>query len=415
MRLFFVIILIFNLNLLIAKEIIVKPENSKNLQNILNSMSKGDVLIFKKGIYPISNLTLSNSFTELKGEKGAILDGQNKAQLLTIKSNSIKVNGITFVNTGSSSMHDYSAIKIDRSDFIEIKNNIFENNYFSIYLSGSKNCKIINNKIVGNNSKETKSGNGIHLWKCDSVQIVQNFISGCRDGIYFEFVKNSSIKSNYSTKNIRYGLHFMFSDGNEYNNNVFKNNGSGVAVMYTKNIKMQNNKFVDNWGSASYGLLLKDINQSVIVGNYFSNNTSGIFMEGSNNLHIHNNKFHENGIAIKILGNCYNDSILTNNFSGNTFDVFTNSSGNMNYFNQNYWDKYKGYDLDENKIGDIPYRPVSMFSMLVAELPISIILLHSFLVDLFDSLEKTIPSVIPETLIDTQPLMKPVNDRDIKS
>jgi nitrous oxidase accessory protein len=28
---------------------------------------------------------------------------------------------------------------------------------------------------------------------------------------------------------------------------------------------------------------------------------------------------------------------------------------------ENYWDKYEGYDLDKNKIGDIPYHPLSLY------------------------------------------------------
>jgi nitrous oxidase accessory protein len=44
------------------------------------------------------------------------------------------------------------------------------------------------------------------------------------------------------------------------------------------------------------------------------------------------------------------------NFLGNTFDVSTNGSLVLNEFNGNYWDKYDGYDLDKNKIGDVPYR-----------------------------------------------------------
>lgn len=54
-----------------------------------------------------------------------------------------------------------------------------------------------------------------------------------------------------------------------------------------------------------------------------------------------------------------------NNFLGNTFDIGTNGSLVLNNFNSNYWDKYEGYDLDRNRVGDIAYRPISMFSMIV--------------------------------------------------
>ena len=45
-------------------------------------------------------------------------------------------------------------------------------------------------------------------------------------------------------------------------NNTFRNNGSGVAVMFTKRVQMTGNRFEDNWGAAAYGLLLKEISDS---------------------------------------------------------------------------------------------------------------------------------------------------------
>ncbi|NJO25790.1 MAG: hypothetical protein HC867_08575 [Bacteroidia bacterium] len=48
----------------------------------------------------------------------------------------------------------------------------------------------------------------------------ENHIQGHRDGIYFEFVTDSDIKQNISEKNIRYGLHFMFSHNDNYIHNI---------------------------------------------------------------------------------------------------------------------------------------------------------------------------------------------------
>jgi nitrous oxidase accessory protein len=175
--------------------------------------------------------------------------------------------------------------------------------------------------------------------------------------------------------------------------------------MYTKNVKMINNRFEDNWGPNAYGLLLKDISDSHIADNIFKNNTVGIYSEGVTRVGIYNNRFSDNGYALKILGNCTDDTIMFNSFYANTFDVTTNSSRNANFFSDNYWDKYKGYDLDKDGIGDVPFRPVSMFSVIVEETPESVFLLRSFIVDLLDVAEKVVPVFIPEGLIDKKPRM----------
>jgi nitrous oxidase accessory protein len=198
----------------------------------------------------------------------------------------------------------------------------------------------------------------------------------------------------------------MFSGGDVYENNTFSNNGAGVAVMYTKNMKMINNNFQDNWGANAYGLLLKEIGNSLVYGNHFTRNTTGIYMESGTNLNIYENTFSSNGYAMKILGNCTDDSIIHNNFNGNSFDVSTNSSRNVNLFSENYWDKYRGYDMDRDGVGDVPYRPVSLFSMMVENTPETIFLLRSIVVDILDAAERVAPVFIPETLVDNKPLMK---------
>src|SRR5690606_31426869 len=105
------------------------------------------------------------------------------------------------------------------------------------------------------------------------ITLEDNQVSGHRDGFYFEFVKNSVILRNTSSENLRYGLHFMFSDGNRYEDNRFVSNGAGVAVMYTREIIMRKNRFLNNWGPTAYGLLLKDISNSEISANLFQGNT----------------------------------------------------------------------------------------------------------------------------------------------
>src|SRR5690606_18177646 len=129
-------------------------------------------------------------------------------------------------------------------------------------------------------------------------------------------------------------------------------------------------------------------------------------LEGSNRTQILQNKFENNGWAIKIFTSCMNNTISKNNFVQNTFDIATNGGKMTSTFNGNYWDKYEGYDLDKNGVGDVPHHPVSLFSMLVERYPSAMLLFRSFMVTLFDRSEKMIPSLTPENLKDEEPLMK---------
>lgn len=167
-----------------------------------------------------------------------------------------------------------------------------------------------------------------------------------------------------------------------------------------------NNNFEQNWGDAAYGLLLKEISDSYISGNHFKQNTSGIWMEGTSRIKMERNAFVQNGWAMQVQASCMDNLITDNNFIANTFDMGTNGDVVLNTVASNYWDKCEGYDLDRNGFADVPFRPLSMFSVVVEKNPSAMLLFRSFLVSLLDRSEKIFPSLTPEQFIDKSPRMK---------
>ena len=377
----------------------------KTLTSAIAAASHGDTILVHAGTYREKNIVIQKTII-LKGINFPILDGEKKYQVMSVHADGVIIEGFRIANSGISSMNDPSGIKVSDSRDVIIRNNKLENTFFGIYMENVLNCTIENNQLTAFAVEEQQSGNGIHCWKSDSMRIIGNSITGHRDGIYFEFVKNSIIWRNSSQKNMRYGLHFMFSNDDSYISNIFSNNGSGVSVMYSNRINMFNNYFEENWGDASHGILLKEISDGYMQGNHFSRNTSGIYMEGVNRVFMTRNTFENNGWALKIQASCVDVELERNNFIGNTFDVGTNGSLVQNRFNNNYWDKYEGYDLNKDSTGDVPYRPVSMYSMIVEKYPSAMIMFRSFITALLDKTEKIIPSLTPENLKDNSPLMK---------
>jgi len=380
---------------------------------LLTSIRKGiavalpnDTLEIQSGTYREGNIIIEKPLIII-GNNYPVLDGEFKHEILTIRSNDVVVSGLRFINSGMSSINDPSGVKVLQAKRVKIINNKFETTFFGIHVDNSTDCLIEGNELKSDATDEQEIGNGIHLWKCGSIKISNNKVHGHRDGIYLEFVTQSFITNNISDSNKRYGLHFMFSHNNEYQGNTFINNGAGVAVMYTKGVRMLNNRFEHNWGSASYGLLLKDISDSYISGNVFLENSVGIFIEGSSRNEFNQNEFSKNGYAIKLQANCDDNTIVRNNFRQNTFDLVTNGTLVLNKIQRNYWDRYEGYDLNRDLVGDVPYRPISMYGMIVERMPTAVLLWRSFLVFLLDRAEKAIPVITPENLRDDLPTMKP--------
>ena len=141
-----------------------------------------------------------------------------------------------------------------------ILRNHFDDTFFAVYLASTQGCEVGYNRITGRRGAgEAGTGNGVHSWSSRSARIHDNVIRGHRDGIYLEFNRDADVRNNLSAGNLRYGMHFMYSDSSRYLGNTFASNGSGVAVMYTKVVTITGNTFTDNGGPTAYGLLLKEI------------------------------------------------------------------------------------------------------------------------------------------------------------
>lgn len=364
-----------------------------------------DSLLFAPGIYLSPNILIDKALI-LIGEDGTVLDGDHQGHILIMAHDSITISGFRLINAGKSYTKDYAAIKAHRINHFLIEKNIIEKPYFGMLLEKSHFGVVRENKVKGSATREDDSGNGIHLWHCSDMIVSNNQTSQLRDGIYFEFVSNSVVKNNQSHHNVRYGLHFMFSNNNKYIGNHFHHNGAGVAVMFSKVILMENNRFDHNWGTASYGLLLKEIYDAEVINNHFEENTIAIFLEGTGRMNYKGNTFLSNGWAVKVSGGCYTNVFDGNNFVSNALDVSYNSKMNDNAFRNNYWSEYAGYDLDKDGVGDVPYRPVKLFSYIISKTPESIILLRSLFIDIINFSERVSPIFTPDKLIDPSPKMQ---------
>ena len=368
-----------------------------------------DTISIQEGTYFESEIEINKPLAII-GVNKPVIDAQFNKGIIRVTADSVILKGLVVQNVEISYTKDYAAIHFYRSKHFVIEDNELKNVFFGLLIEKS-HYGVIHNNIVSSNAKdEFSSGNGIHLWHCSNVSITNNHLSHLRDGIYLEFVSESQIVKNISRDNLRYGLHFMFSDEDDYYDNEFINNGAGVAVMFSKFINMKRNRFYKNWGTSSFGLLLKEIYDAEIEDNVFEENTIGINIEGSTRINYKNNDFNRNGWAIKIAGGCYTNIFTNNNFLSNSFDLSYNSKMNDNLFDNNYWSSYSGYDLDKDGIGDVPYRPVKLFSYIVNRTPETIILLRSLFIDILNFSERVSPIFTPDDLVDASPKMNLIDD-----
>ena len=389
-----------------AQRIVVRPGSAMpTLTAALARATPGATIVVTAGSYTEPTILVAVPRLTILGEGWPTFDGEGARELLVINADSVTVRGITFMNTGVSHMQDRAALRVVDASGCLIDGNRFRDALFAIYLQRANGCEVRGNDIQAAGREETRNGNGVHLWHSPGTRVIGNTIRGQRDGIYFEFSDGSIAQGNVSEDNRRYGLHFMFSDSCRYERNTFKGNGAGVAVMYSKHIVMDGNGFLDATGSGAYGLLLKEITDGTLVRNRFVGNSTGLLMEGASRLEIRDNDFRRNGWAVRLMADAEDSHFTGNVFAGNAFDVATNSRTLRSDFTGNWWDAYRGYDLDRDGSGDVPFRPVRFFALVVERHPEALMMLRSPVVSLLDVAERVFPVLTP-ALADSRPLMR---------
>lgn len=399
--------MLFGVAALAAVQLVVGPDGPhRRIADAVRAAPSGATVTIRAGQYREPTIRIDRPLT-LVGEPGAVLDGEGVRELLVVASDGVTIRGLTFRHTGASDREDRAALRVIEVAGCLLDGNRFEETYFGIYLQGARGCVVRGNAIRGTIGGEGRTGNGIHAWGSTGSVLRDNTITGHRDGIYLEFSRHATVERNTSTGNRRYGLHFMYSDSSRYAENTFRGNGTGVAVMYSRQVLMLGNQFADNRGPSAYGLLLKEIADSRLEGNRFEGNTTALVADGADRLAAVGNLFRGNGRAVRLLASSASARFGDNRFEGNTLDVVANSRRTRADFHGNWWDAYRGWDLDRDGIGDVAHRPVQLLSLLVERSEPALLLQRSLLVRLLDAAERAVPTLTPTGVVDPAPRMRP--------
>ena len=391
---------------LLLAQLVVSPAGPyTSVAAAVQAAKPGDHIVVRAGTYSTQDVRVDRRVT-ITGEGWPVLDAGGEHQVLVIVADSVTVTGLVFRNVATSFVNDRAAVRADGVTACDVHDNRFERTFFGVYLARTRGCRVTGNRFRGAYRSEATSGNAVHLWNTVGTVVERNEVTGHRDGIYLEFARHARVADNESHDNFRYGLHFMFSDSCAYERNLFTRNGAGVAVMYTNVVVMTGNRFLENEGPTAYGLLLKDINDSRVEGNVFRGNTVALHLEGSNRIKVLGNDFESNGWAVRLLGNSDDGRLERNRFVANSFDLSTNAASATATLDANEWDEYRGYDLDRDGFGDVPFRPVRLFAILVQDNEPALILLRSLFIDLLDVAERVLPVLSPQGLVDHRPVVR---------
>jgi len=331
----------------------------------------GDTIVVRPGRY--RGLIVIDRRVVVVGEPGAVLDGEHRGTVVTLRADSIELRGLTVRAAGRDMNRDDAAVKLERCRGCRIRDLVIEDPLHGIYLLESAAVEISGNHIGGTvGVTESGRGNGIHLFNSTANRITGNRIRGTRDGIYFSFASGNTVLDN-DVAQVRYGLHYMYSDDNRFERNVFAENAAGAAIMFSKRIVLLGNTFSRHTGYRAYGILIQTGEQITAERNRIEGNLTGMFLDGATGNTIRDNLIAGNGTGIDVLASAENNVFTGNVFEHNRVAVRKVLGSSENAWDDagrgNWWADARVFDLDRDGIGDRPFRVGDPFTSLAAERP----------------------------------------------
>ncbi len=329
------------------------------LQARVDGAAPGAVLIVPAGTYR-GDLFLDRPIT-LRGDGDVLLLGSGHGSVVRVRAPRVTLEGLTIDGQGGGDLgRDSSGIHVSAQD-ATIQRCRIRNSLFGIYLRESDNVVVEDTEIVGIKGRDPgEKGSGIHLWNSHHFRLERNVIHDVRDGFYVQSSTGGVIRGNRAS-DIRYGLHYMFSDDNLFEDNVFENGAAGAALMYSKRIVFRRNQFIHNRGFASVGLLLKACDEVLAEDNLLADNARGLFMEGSSLNIVRRNVIAGSDAAVILYDSVSRNRFESNSFISNRTPLLLVGTRTDTVFTGNYYTGNLEPDLDGDGTSDRAFTLSNVF------------------------------------------------------
>ncbi len=379
-------------------------ETTSPLQARLDAAVPGARIVVEAGTYR-GDLFIDKP-VHLVGVGRPRLQGSGSGSVVRIRAADVTVEGFDIDGLGGGDLgRDTSGIHV-AAPRATIKACAITRSLFGIYLRESPGAKVEATTVHGIPGLDPgEKGSGIHVWNTDGFTLLDNRVYDVRDGLYIQSSPHGFVAGNVASQ-VRYGLHYMFSDDNVFEDNRFEYAAAGSAIMYSDRIQFRRNQFLHNRGFASVGLLFQDCDDVTAEDNLIADNARGIFLEGSRRDTFRGNVIAESDMAIVLYDSCANIRFEGNSFIGNLSPLMLVGRRTDTVVRGNYWSDNRELDLDGDGYTDRPYRLSSVFDHMRGNLTAADLFARSFAATALSAAETTFPVLAPVQVEDPLPLAR---------
>lgn len=393
---------------LAAQAAVIQAQAGDNLQQLIAAAHAGDTLRLAAGLYA-GNIVIDKPLT-LEGPEGhtAEIRGNRSGRTITVSAPDVLLTRLTVTQSGLSLPDMDAGIFLDKAALrARVLNNRILDNSVGVYIWGAQHALVQNNRIIGNTTLRTNErGNGVTVWNAPHAQVTDNDISEGRDGIFANASSFNTFSRNRFSK-LRYGVHYMYTNDSEINDNISIGNAIGYAIMFSERIKVNRNIALNN---RDQGMMLNYANHSEIRDNIIDGAEKCVYVYNANRNQIRLNHFENCQIGIHFTaapeGNTIQENAFVHNqtqikYVGTRFNDW--SEGGKG----NYWSDNSAFDLDGDGIADTAYRPNGIMDQIIWRAPAARLLNNSPAVSIVKWSQQQFPAMMPGGITDSRPLMTP--------
>ena len=384
-----------------------------DLQARIDAAAPGTTLVVEPGEY--TGPVVIRGPLSVVAPHGASIEGGGRGSVVTISGRDVRFQGFTVRNSGREVTEEAAGIKATGDGHV-IESNRVEDVYFVIHVGDGRGMTVRDNTIVPGERHGARPGHGISAWHLRDSTLERNRISHARDGIYLSFTAGVSVRGNIVSQ-CRYGLHSMSSENAVFTDNHAESNLLGAALMTSDRLVFRRNRIANHReGAAAYGLLLKDIGDLVAEENLILSNRIGVYAESVPSNPSREALLVRNVIAGNEVGLAFQSTaalvVTSNRIADNLSDVRSlgrRLSAGLQWSRDgrgNSWSRYRGYDADGDRIGDVPFTLDDAIDALLQKNPSIQAFLHTPAHLAIEAAARMFPVYRqPPVLIDRYPLM----------
>lgn len=389
---------------LLAQDRLVVP-GAGSLQRAIEQATPGDRLLLQEGVYAGS--ILIDRTLQLLGSVGSIVDGQGMGRVVTVAAADVVVRGVTVQHSGTSLATEDSGIFVTSDgDRALIDGNQLQHNLIGVYLKGPDNAVVRGNDITGSTDPHVNDrGNGVQLWNTPGSVVEDNDIRYGRDGIFVTTSRNNVFRGN-RLRDLRFAIHYMYTNDSEVSDNHSTGNHVGYALMYSDRLQISSNV---SDGDRDRGMFFNYANHSEIKGNRVTGGAEKcVFIYNANVNRFHGNTFTDCQVGIHFTAGSERNQVYENAFVNNRTQVKYVGTRHIEWSldgQGNYWSDNMAFDLDNDGVADQAYRPNDLVDQIVWRHPMAKLLLNSPAVQVLRWAQSEFPALHPGGVSDSAPLM----------